>query len=183
MTNAHITGWGMSVPEKVLTNNDLSKVVDTNDAWIRERTGIRERRIAREGQYPSTLGAEASLKALEMAGLSPRQLDLIICATSTPEHIFPATACLIQDAIGADNAGAFDLLAACSGFIFAVNMATQAIRSGAIKSALVIGTETLSRFVNWKDRNTCILFGDGSGAFVLQASEEPGGVTLGSDAL
>jgi len=176
MPYAHITGWGMSVPEKVLTNNDLSKVVDTNDAWIRERTGIRERRIAREGQYPSTLGAEASLKALDMAGLSPRQLDLIICATSTPEHIFPATACLIQDAIGADNAGAFDLLAACSGFIYAVNMATQAIRSGAIKSALVIGTETLSRFVNWKDRNTCILFGDGSGAFVLQASEEPGGV-------
>jgi 3-oxoacyl-[acyl-carrier-protein] synthase-3 len=176
MPYAHITGWGMAIPEKVLTNNDLSKVVDTNDAWIQERTGIRERRVAREGQYPSTLGAEASMKALEMAGLSPRQIDLIICATSSPEHIFPATACLIQDAIGAENAGAFDLLAACTGFIYAVNMASQAIRSGAIKSALVIGTETLSRFVNWKDRNTCILFGDGAGAFVLQASEEPGGV-------
>jgi 3-oxoacyl-[acyl-carrier-protein] synthase-3 len=176
MPYAHITGWGMAVPEKVLTNQDLSKVVDTNDEWIRDRTGIRERRIAREGQYPSTLGADASLKALDVAGLSPRQLDLIICATSTPEHIFPATACLIQDAIGADKAGAFDLLAACSGFIFGVNMAAQAIRSGSIQSALVIGTETLSRFVNWKDRNTCILFGDGSGAFVLQASDEPGGV-------
>jgi 3-oxoacyl-[acyl-carrier-protein] synthase III len=176
MRYAHITGWGMAVPEKVLTNNDLSKFVDTNDEWIRDRTGIRERRIAREGQYPSTLGADAALKALEVAGLSPRQLDLIICATSTPEHIFPATACLIQDAIGADNAGAFDLLAACTGFIFGVNMAAQAIRSGSIQSALVIGTETLSRFVNWKDRNTCILFGDGSGAFVLQASDEPGGV-------
>lgn len=176
MPYAHITGWGMSVPDKVLTNDDISKIVDTSDEWIRERTGIRERRIARDGQFPSTLGAEAALKALEKANVSPRQVDLIICSTSSPEHIFPATACLIQDKIGAENAGAFDLLAACSGFIYAVNMAAQAIRSGSIKTAVVIGTETLSRFVNWKDRNTCILFGDGAGAFVLQASEKPGGV-------
>ncbi len=176
MPFAHITGWGMSVPEAVLTNDDLAKIVDTNDAWIRERTGIRERRIARENQFPSTLGAEAALKALEVANVQPTDVDLIICATSSPEHIFPATACLIQDLIGADKAGAFDLSAACSGFIYALNMAAQSIRSGSIKTALVIGTETLSRFVNWKDRNTCILFGDGAGAFVLQASEQPGGV-------
>ncbi|MBI3175829.1 MAG: ketoacyl-ACP synthase III [Chloroflexi bacterium] len=176
MPFAHITGWGMSVPEPVLTNDDLSKMVDTNDQWIRERTGIRERHIARENQFPSTLGAEAALKALEVANVQPTDVDLIICATSSPEHIFPATACLIQDLIGADKAGAFDLSAACSGFIYALNMAAQSIRSGSIKTALVIGTETLSRFVNWKDRNTCILFGDGAGAFVLQASERPGGV-------
>lgn len=176
MVYAHITGWGMSVPEPVLTNDDLSKMVETNDEWIRDRTGIRERRIARENQFPSTLAVEASLKALEVANLKPTEIDLIICATSTPEYIFPATACLIQDQLGAVRAGAFDLSAACSGFIYATNMAAQAIRSGSIKNALVIGAETLSRFVNWKDRNTCILFGDGAGAFVLQPSDEPGGV-------
>jgi 3-oxoacyl-[acyl-carrier-protein] synthase-3 len=166
----------MSVPEPVLTNDDLAKIVDTNDQWIRERTGIRERHIARTTDFPSTLGTAAALKALTVANLKPTDVELIICATSTPEHIFPATACLIQDQIGATKAGAFDLLAACSGFIYGLNMATQSIRSGAIKNALVIGTETLSRFVNWEDRNTCILFGDGAGAFVLQASEKPGGV-------
>jgi len=176
MPYAHITGWGMSVPEPVLTNDDLAKIVDTNDEWIRERTGIRERRIARENEFPSTLGTRAAFKALSVANLKPTELDLIICSTSTPEHLFPATACLIQDQLGATKAGAFDLLAACTGFIFAVNMAAQSIRSGAIKSALVIGAETLSRFVNWEDRNTCILFGDGAGAFVLQASERPGGI-------
>jgi 3-oxoacyl-[acyl-carrier-protein] synthase-3 len=176
MPYAHITGWGMSVPEPVLTNEDLSKFVDTTDEWIRERTGIRERRIARETDFPSTLGARAALNALSVANLKPAELDLIICSTSTPEYIFPATACLIQDQIGAAKAGAFDLLAACTGFIYAVNMAALSIRSGAIKSALVIGAETLSRFVDWEDRNTCILFGDGAGAFVLQASEKPGGV-------
>ena len=176
MPYAHITGWGMSVPEQVLTNDDISKMVDTNDAWIRERTGIRERHVARDDQFPSTLGVEASIKALKVANLHPRDLDLIICSSSSPEHIFPATACLIQDQLGATKAGAFDLLAACSGFIYALNMGAQAIRSGSIKNVLVIGAETLSRFVNWKDRNTCILFGDGAGAFVLQASDQPGGV-------
>lgn len=176
MPFAHITGWGMQVPEPVLTNDDIAKLVETNDEWIRSRTGIRERHIAREHEFPSTLGIEAALKALQVANLAPTELDLIICASSSPEYIFPATACLIQDQIGATKAGAFDLLAACSGFIYATNMAAQAIRSGSIKSALVVGTETLSRFVNWKDRNTCILFGDGAGAFVLQASDKPGGV-------
>jgi 3-oxoacyl-[acyl-carrier-protein] synthase III len=176
MPYAHITGWGMSVPELVMTNDDLSKIVETNDAWIRERTGIRERRIARDDQFPSTLAVAASIKALRVANLRPTDLDLIICSTSSPEYIFPATACLIQDQLGATKAGAFDLLAACSGFIYALNMGAQAIRSGSIKSALIIGSETLSRFINWKDRSTCILFGDGAGAFVLQASDQPGGV-------
>jgi 3-oxoacyl-[acyl-carrier-protein] synthase-3 len=176
MPYAHITGWGMSVPEPVLTNADISKMVETTDEWIRDRTGIRERRIAREDEFPSTLGLEASIQALKVANLAPTELDLIICSSSSPEYIFPATACIIQDRIGATKAGAFDLLAACSGFIYAANMAAQAIRSGSIKNALVIGTETLSRFVDWKDRNTCILFGDGAGAFVLQASPNPGGV-------
>jgi len=176
MPYAHITGWGMAVPENIVTNDDISNMVDTNDAWIRERTGIHERRIARDNQFPSTLGVEASINALRVANLRPTDLDLIICTSSSPEYIFPATACLIQDQLGARKAGAFDLLAACTGFIFALNMAAQAIRSGSIKSALVVGSETLSRFVDWKDRNTCILFGDGAGAFVLQASEIPGGV-------
>src|SRR5574341_485125 len=176
MPYAHITGWGMAVPETVMTNDDLTEFVETNDAWIRERTGIRERRIATDTDFPSTLAVEASLKALKLANLRSTDVDLIICSTSTPEYIFPATACLIQDQLGATKAGAFDLLAACSGFIYATNLAAQAIRSGSIKNALVIGTETLSRFVNWQDRNTCILFGDGAGAFVLQASDEPGGV-------
>jgi 3-oxoacyl-[acyl-carrier-protein] synthase III len=176
MPYAHITGWGMAVPESVMTNDDLSKIVDTNDTWIRERTGIRERHIAKSDEFPSTLGVAASLKALKVANLRPTDLDLIICTSSSPEYIFPATACLIQDQLGATKAGAFDLLAACTGFIFAINMAAQAIRSGSITSALVVGTETLSRFIDWKDRGTCILFGDGAGAFVLQASDRPGGV-------
>src|SRR5512141_674039 len=176
MPYAHITGWGMSAPESVMTNDDLAKIVETNDQWIRERTGIQQRHIAREDQFPSTLAVEASIKALTIANLRPTDLDLIICSTSSPEYIFPATACLIQDQLGATKAGAFDLLAACSGFVYALNMGAQSIRSGSIKNVLVIGTETLSRFVNWKDRNTCVLFGDGAGAFVLQASERPGGV-------
>jgi 3-oxoacyl-[acyl-carrier-protein] synthase-3 len=166
----------MAVPENVLTNDDLAKRVDTNDKWIRERTGIRERHIARDREFPSTLAVTASSRALSVANLRPTDVDLIICSTSSPEYIFPATACLIQDALGASKAGAFDLLAACTGFIYATNMAAQAIRSGSIRNALVIGTETLSRFVDWEDRNTCILFGDGAGAIVLQASEDPGGV-------
>jgi 3-oxoacyl-[acyl-carrier-protein] synthase-3 len=166
----------MAVPESIMTNDDIAKIVDTNDAWIRERTGIRERRIAKDTEFPSTLGVEASIKALKVANVRPTDLDLIICTSSSPEYIFPATACLIQDQLGATKAGAFDLLAACTGFVFALNMAAQAIRSGSIKTALVVGSETLSRFIDWKDRGTCILFGDGAGAFVLQASERPGGV-------
>lgn len=166
----------MAVPEKVLTNQDLEKMVDTTNEWILSRTGIRERRIVNESQSTSSLGIEAALKALDVANLKPGELDLIICATSSPEYIFPATASLIQDRIGANKAGAFDLLAACTGFVYGLNMAAQAIRSGSIKRALVVGAESLTRYVNWEDRNTCILFGDGAGAFVLEASQEPGGV-------
>lgn len=173
---AHITGWGMALPEQILTNADLSKMVDTSDEWIISRTGIRERRIANKEQTTATLATEAALRALSVANLKPAELDLIIVATSSPEHLFPATACLVQDQIGAIKAGAFDLSAACTGFIFALNLATQAIRSGSIENALVIGSETLSRLVNWNDRNTCILFGDGAGAFVLQAGDMTGGV-------
>ena len=173
---AHITGWGMAVPERVLTNFDLAQMVETDDHWIRTRTGIRERRIVDDGQTTASLAVEASLNALNIAKLKPADLDLIIVATSSPEHTFPATACLVQDRLGAVKAGAFDLSAACTGFIFALNMASQSIHSGSIKNALVIGAETLSKLVNWQDRNTCILFGDGAGAFVLQAGEESGGL-------
>lgn len=173
---AHITGWGMAMPEKILTNDDIAKMVDTTDDWIRSRTGIRERRIANDHQTTASLATDAATRALRRANLPPDDLDMIIVSTSTPEHIFPATACLVQDRIGAWKAGAFDLSAACTGFIYALNLGSQSIRSGAMKNVLVIGAETLSRMVNWKDRGTCILFGDGAGAFVLQASEEPGGV-------
>lgn len=173
---AHITGWGMAVPERIVTNQELSQTVETEDGWIQSRTGIRERRIASEEQTSATLAYDAALKALDAAHVLPADIDLIIVSTSSPEYLFPATACLVQDWLGAHKAGAFDLLAACSGFIFALNIATQAIRSGSINNALVIGAETLSRIVNWNDRNTCILFGDGAGAFVLQAREERGGV-------
>ena len=173
---AHITGWGKYVPARVLTNADLENMVDTNDEWIQSRTGIRQRHIVNEEESTATLAKDAALNALRVANLNPTDVELIIVSTSSPEHIFPATAFLVQDQIGASHAGAFDLLAACSGFIYALNMASQAIRSGSVKNAIVIGAETLSRFVNWEDRNTCVLFGDGAGAFVLQAGEEPGGV-------
>ncbi|MDD2695863.1 MAG: ketoacyl-ACP synthase III [Anaerolineales bacterium] len=173
---AHITGWGMAVPSRVLTNHDLAQMVETDNEWIVSRTGIQERHIANPEQTSASLAIEAALKALEVANLKPVDVDLIIVSTSTPEHVFPATACLVQDRLGAARAGAFDLSAACSGFIYALDIATQAIRTESVKNALVIGTETLSRFVDWEDRTTCILFGDGAGAFVLQAGEEPGGL-------
>lgn len=173
---AHVTGWGMAVPERVMTNDDIAKIVDTSDEWIQDRTGIRERRIAGPEETTGSLATTAALRALDMANLSPRDVDLIIVATSSPEHLFPSTASIVQDNLGATDCGAFDLLAACTGFIYGVSLASDAIKSGAIKNALVIGSETLSRLVNWNDRNTCILFGDGAGAFVLQQSSEPGGV-------
>ena len=173
---SHIVGWGMAVPERVLTNQDLEAIVETSDEWIQTRTGIRERRIAGEHESTATLGLKAAQRALEIANILPLELDLIIVATSTPEHIFPSTASLIQDWLGATKAGAFDLSAACAGFVYALNMASQAIRSGSIQTALVIGAETMSRVLDWQDRGTCILFGDGAGALVLKASEEEGGV-------
>ena len=173
---AHIVGWGMAVPEHVMTNDDLSRLVSTTDEWIVARTGIRQRRIAGPKDTTATLAAAAARRALEVADLEPDDLDLIIVATSTPEHVFPSTASLVQDALGASKAGAFDLAAACTGFIYALAMAANSIRAGAAQRVLVIGAETLSRVVNWKDRGTCILFGDGAGAFLLEARETPGGL-------
>ncbi|HET7010878.1 MAG TPA: beta-ketoacyl-ACP synthase III [Anaerolineales bacterium] len=173
---AHVTGWGMAVPERVLTNEDLAKIVDTDDEWIVSRTGISRRHVAEPNETTASLATRASAQALGMTTLVPGDLDLVIVSTSSPEHIFPATACIVQDALGASRAGAFDLSAACTGFIFALNMAAQAIRTGSIRNALVIGAETLSRLVNWEDRTTCVLFGDGAGALVLEASDRPGGV-------
>ncbi len=173
---AHVVGWGMAVPDLVMSNTDISAFVETDDAWIQERTGIKERHIATDRESAATLGLEAARNALDVADILPTDLDLIVVATSTPEHVFPGTASLIQDWLGATRAGAFDLSAACSGFVYALDMATQSIRSGSIKSALVIGSETMSRVMDWQDRSTCILFGDGAGAVVLQASPIEGGV-------
>lgn len=181
---AHIVGWGSYLPETVLTNAELESRLDTSDEWITSRTGIRERRIAAPGESTGTMAIEAARRALEVAGVEPRRVDLIIVATISPEYIFPATACLVQDAIGARNAAAYDISAGCAGFVYALAQAEHAIRAGSARLALVIGAETLSRYVNWEDRATCVLFGDGAGAVVLQAAENPGGVLgtyLGSD--
>ena len=176
MIYAHIIGWGKYVPPKVMTNDDLSKIVDTSDEWIVPRTGIRERRIAGPKETAFTMGYAAAREALEKADILPTEVGLIICATATPEHTFPSTASLIQDALGATHAGAFDLSAGCAGFVYALSIASQIIQGGGHQVVLVIGSETLSRIVNWKDRGTCILFGDGAGAVVLQASDRPGGI-------
>jgi 3-oxoacyl-[acyl-carrier-protein] synthase-3 len=182
---AQISGWGMHVPERVLTNDDLARVVDTTDEWIVSRTGIRERHVVSdERETTATMAVRAARAALRVANLAPSQLDLVIVATTMPDYPFPATACLVQDALGAARAGAFDLSAACSGFIYAMSMASGFIRSGNANHVLVIGSETLSRMMDWTDRNTCVLFGDGAGAVVLSASTERCGVLaaeLGSD--
>lgn len=176
MIRAKITGTGSSVPENVLTNFDLERMVDTSDEWIVTRTGIRERRIAGEGEYTSTFATAAAQKALDAAGVTADQIDLIVVGTLTPDYPFPATACLVQQNIKAVNAAAFDLSAACSGFVYALATAQKFIQGGTVKKALVIGAEVLSRIVDWTDRNTCLLFGDGSGAVVLEAVEGESGV-------
>jgi 3-oxoacyl-[acyl-carrier-protein] synthase-3 len=171
---SRIIGTGGYLPEKVMTNADLERMVDTSDEWIRERTGIEERRIAAEGQTTCDLAEQASLQALEMAGVTPQELDLILVATTTPDKIFPSTATLLQARLGNHGAPAFDLQAVCTGFVYALSVADQYIKTGMVKRALVVGAETLSRITNWEDRNTCVLFGDGAGAVVLEASEETG---------
>ena len=176
MLRSRITGTGSALPEKILTNADLERMVDTSDEWITTRTGIKQRRIASEGQYTSTFAAEASRRALSMAGIKAEELDLIILGTVTPDFPFPATACIVQHEIGAVNAAAFDLSAACSGFIYGLSIADKYIRTGEAKKVLVIGAEVLSRVVDWTDRNTCILFGDGSGAAILEATEGDCGI-------
>jgi 3-oxoacyl-[acyl-carrier-protein] synthase-3 len=167
-----ILGTGSFLPEKIVTNFDLEKMVDTNDEWIVSRTGIRERRVVDKAMASSDLAYEASLKALERSGIKPEDIDLIIVATVTPDKSFPSTACILQDRLGAKKAAAFDLSAACTGFLYGVTSAAQFIRNGFYKYALVIGVECLSKIVNWEDRNTCVLFGDGAGAIVMGPTEE-----------
>ena len=176
MRYAHIVGWGMEVPVRVLSNSDLEAIVETDDEWITTRTGIKERRIAEQHETTTSLALRAAQKALDIADILPSDIDLIIVATATPEYVFPSTASMVQDLLGASAAAAFDLSAACSGFIYAMDVATSKIRCGSINNALIIGAETLSRVVDWTDRGTCILFGDGAGAVVLQGSDTPGGV-------
>ena len=174
---AHIVGWGKAVPDRVVTNHELEQIVDTSDEWIRSRTGIQQRRIAVDpAETTATLAAKAAREALEVADIPASKVDMIIVATSSPEHTFPATACAVQDMIGAVNAGAFDLSAACSGFVYGLGLAKGLIASGQAENVLVIGSETLSRITDWSDRNTCVLFGDGAGAVLVQSSPVPGGI-------
>lgn len=182
--NAGILGTGYYLPEKILNNSDLEKIVQTSDEWIVERTGIKERRIAEDDVPMSALAMKAAQNALADAGVAAEDLDLIIVATLTSDRIIPSTACMLQNRLGATHAAAFDLSAACSGFAYAASVAAQFIETGAYSKALVIGAETLSKYVNWEDRNTCVLFGDGAGAAVMGRVEDGYGILsfdLGSD--
>ena len=171
---ARIAGTGSYLPDKVLTNADLAQFVDTSDEWIAARTGIRERHVAAEGETTGDLAFHAATRALEAAGVQASELDLIVLGTTTPDLIFPSTACLLQHRLGANGCPAFDVNAACSGFIYALTVADKFIRSGAAKTALVVGAETLTRMLDWSDRGTCVLFGDGAGAVVLKADGDTG---------
>ena len=171
---SRITGTGSYLPEKVLTNHDLEKMVDTSDKWIRDRTGISKRHIASEGETTCDLAEAAARLALEAAGVAASEIDLVIVATTTADKIFPSTACLLQKRLGIHGPAAFDVQAVCSGFIYALTVADKFIRTGSARKVLVVGAETLSRITNWNDRTTCVLFGDGAGAVVLEASDEPG---------
>ena len=173
--NAHITGWGRYAPSQVLTNADLERMVDTSDEWIRSRTGIRERRVAAAHETTASMAAVAGLRAIRTAGLEPDDIDLILLGTLTPDYWMPSTAALVKEAIGNTKAAAFDVMAACSGFVYGFATAQAYITAGLAKHVLVIGAELLTRFLDYTDRSTCILFGDGAGAVVLSASEEPGG--------
>jgi 3-oxoacyl-[acyl-carrier-protein] synthase-3 len=172
--SAIFAGYGSQLPEKRLTNDDLSKLVDTNDEWIVQRTGIRERRIAGDQDTTATLATAAARKAIASAGLEPKDIELILCATITPEMVFPSTACFVGAALGIGGVGAFDLSAACSGFVYAMVTGANFIKAGQYKNVLVIGAETLSRITDFTDRSSCILFGDGAGAVVLQRNSDLG---------
>ena len=174
MTFSRIVGTGSYLPPRVVTNEEFARRLDTTDQWIRERTGIRERRIADESQTSSDLALEASRRALEAAATAPAEIDLIIVATSTPDFVFPSTACLLQAKLGIKNCPAFDVQAVCSGFVYALATADCFVRAGMYRRALVVGSEVFSRILDWNDRATCVLFGDGAGAVVLAASEQPG---------
>ena len=170
-----IIGTGSYLPVKVLTNFDLEKIVDTSNDWILSRSGIVERHIAADNELASDLALQASLRAIEAAGIGVDEIDLVIVATTTPDQVFPSTACILQDKLGIKNRGAaFDMQAVCGGFVYAMNTADLYIRGGQAKTVLVVGAEVLSRILDWSDRTTCVLFGDGAGAVVLRASEEPG---------
>ncbi|MEJ7802411.1 MAG: beta-ketoacyl-ACP synthase III [Candidatus Limnocylindria bacterium] len=179
-TNALITGWGMYAPSRVMTNDELSTMVETSDEWIVSRTGIRERRIAADDETTATLSVLASRDALAVAGTDASELDLVILGTCSPDYYMPATAVLVAHQLGATRAAGFDVMAACSGFIFSLATATAYVRSGMYRNVLVIGVELLSRFLDYTDRNTCVLFGDGAGAVIVSASDEAGGL-LGLD--
>jgi 3-oxoacyl-[acyl-carrier-protein] synthase-3 len=174
MSYSRIAGTGSYLPEKVVTNKDLEKMVDTSDEWIRERTGIKRRHLAADNETTSDLALAAAGKALDMAGIGAEDLDLIVLGTATPDKVFPSTACIVQRRLGIGGCAAFDVHAACSGFVYGLDVADRFVRTGAAQNALVIGAETLSRITNWEDRATAVLFGDGAGAVVLQASDEPG---------
>ncbi|CAN5670586.1 ketoacyl-ACP synthase III [soil metagenome] len=171
---ARIAGTGSYLPEKVLTNDDLSKFVDTTDEWIASRTGIRQRHVAADGETTGDLAYHASVRALEAAGIAASELDMIVLGTTTPDLVFPSTACLLQHRLGANGCAAFDVNAACSGFVYALAVADKFIASGAARTVLVVGSETLTRMVDWSERTTCVLFGDGAGAVVLKADSETG---------
>ena len=173
-TNARIASTGSYLPERVMTNAELETLVDTTDDWIMARTGIRERRIAAPDQSSLDLAEQAALAAMEQGGFTADDIDLIVLATCTPEKVFPSTACLLQERLGIHGCAAFDVQAACAGFIYAFGTANSFIRSGMAKRALVIGSETMSRVIDWTDRSTCVIFADGAGAVILEATEEPG---------
>ena len=174
MIYSRIIGTGSYLPERVLTNAELERMVDTSDEWIRTRTGIRERRIAAPGETTCDLAERAARAAIKAAGVEPSDIDLIVVATTTPDKVFPSTACLLQARLGVGGCPAFDLQAVCTGFIYGLAVVDQFIRSGTVRRALLVGAETLSRILDWTDRGTCVLFGDGAGAVVLEASEAPG---------
>ncbi len=174
MSYARIAGTGSFLPAKVLSNHDLEKIMDTSDEWIRERTGIRRRHIAADGETTASMGLEAARRALDAAGAEAHEIDLIIVGTCTPDKVIPATACIIQRQLGISGCAALDINAACSGFLYGIDLANRSITSGGAGKALVIGAETLSRITNWEDRTTAVLFGDGAGAVVLEAADEQG---------
>jgi 3-oxoacyl-[acyl-carrier-protein] synthase-3 len=184
MPNARITGWGHYAPDNVVTNDDIAEFVDTSDEWIRSRSGIRERRFAEDGETTATMSVKSSRQALERAGLEPGDLDLILVASSSPDHLTPPVSSQVQAQLGAPTIGAMQLTVGCTGWVYALVTAEQFIRTGAYERILVVGTELISRWLSWEDRSTAVLFGDGSGAVVVEASEEPCGIrshVLGSD--